>query len=53
MKSSVVIRLVVLFTAVFGVSACVKTTATPVNPQETGSAGEIQVFYSPPHGSDL
>lgn len=47
MRSSDSIRLAVLFMAVFGLSACVKTTATPINSEDAAIAG-IQVFYSPP-----
>lgn len=39
---------IVLLAAVLGLSACVKTTTTPVNPQTSGAAGAVQVFYSPP-----
>lgn len=41
-------RLIVLFVVVLGLVACVKTTTTPTNAQNTAATGGIQVFYSPP-----
>ena len=41
-------RLVVLSVVLLGLVACVKTTTTPTNSQNTAVSGGIQVFYSPP-----
>jgi hypothetical protein len=34
--------------AVLGFLGCVKTTATPTNPENSGGTNAVQVFYSPP-----
>ena len=39
---------ILLLTAVIGLTACVKTTTTPINPQSSAAASGVQVFYSPP-----
>ena len=38
----------VILAAVLGLTACVKTTTTPVNPQTSAAVGGVQVFYTPP-----
>ena len=38
----------ILLAFIFLSAACAKTTATPVNPQNTGAEGDVQVLYSPP-----
>ena len=48
MKPSFAILLIVLLAAVLGLTACVKTTTTPVNPRNSAAAGGVQVFYNPP-----
>ena len=40
--------LVLLLVLSLGLTACVKTTTTPVNSQNPAAAGGVQVFYSPP-----
>ena len=39
-----------LLAAVAQLTACAKTTTTPVNPETTSGQGGVQVFYSPPTG---
>ena len=50
MSSSLQVRLgfLALLAAVLGLAACVKTTTTSVNPQNSVGSGDVQVFYSPP-----
>ena len=48
MKPSFAILFIVLLAAVLGLTACVKTTTTPINPQSSAAASGVQVFYSPP-----
>ena len=38
----------ILMAAFFLSAACAKTTATPINSQNTSAAGDVQVLYSPP-----
>jgi hypothetical protein len=50
MRSATGVRigLAAAIAAILGFTACVKTTSTTVNPQNSGGAGDVQVFYSPP-----
>ena len=48
MKALMTACRIVLLAAVLGLTACVKTTTTPINPQSSAAAGGVQVFYSPP-----
>ena len=48
MKLLATIRLIVLLAALLGLTACVKTTTSSINPQSSAGAGSVQVFYSPP-----
>jgi hypothetical protein len=41
-----------LLVATSGIVACVKTTTTNINPQNSHSGEGVQVFYSPPAGRD-
>ena len=40
--------IIVSLVAALGLTACVKTTTTPVNSQNSAVAGGVEVLYSPP-----
>lgn len=48
MKHTSIRTLALAIVAGFGFTACVKTTTTPMNPENTAAAAGVQVFYSPP-----
>ena len=48
MKLSNTASYIVLLAAVLGLTACVKTTTTPITPGNSAAVGGVQVFYSPP-----
>ena len=48
MKPLMIACRIVLVAAMLGLTACVKTTTTPINPQNSAATGGVQVYYSPP-----